>query len=82
MIDKDIQAIIQISIDPKFEIRDFLNEWMILGKHECFYQICHDIIILLSQFLQQISKTFVNIFMCVPNYKKPQLNFFKNFTNS
>jgi hypothetical protein len=26
MTEKDIQAIIQISIDPKFEIRDFMNE--------------------------------------------------------
>jgi hypothetical protein len=54
MINKDIRAIVQISIDPRFEIRDFLNEvqneWMILGKHECFHQIRHDIIILLFQF--------------------------------
>ncbi len=51
MIDKDIEAIIKISIDPRFEIRDFLNElwneWIILGKHECFHQIRRDIIILL-----------------------------------
>ncbi len=26
MTDKDVQAIVQISIDPKLEIRDFLNE--------------------------------------------------------
>jgi hypothetical protein len=75
MTDKDIQAIVQISIDPKFEIKDFpnelQNEWMFFGKHECFHQICHDIIILLFQFLQQISKHSVNIFMCVLNYKKP-----------
>jgi hypothetical protein len=75
MTNKDIQAIIQISIDPKLEIRDFLNElwneWMILGKYEYFFQIFCDIIIFLSQLLQQISKSFVNIFMCVPNYKNP-----------
>ncbi len=86
MIDKDVRAIVQISINPRFEIKDFLNElrneWMILGKHECFHQIHHDIIILLSPFLQQISKTFINIFMCVPNYKKPQLNFFENFAGN
>ncbi len=85
MPNKDVQAIIQISIDLRFEIRDFLNElqneWIILGKHECFHQINHDIIILLSQNLWQISKTFINIFMCVPNYKKPQLNFFENFVS-
>jgi len=32
-IDKDIQAMVQIFADPKFEIKDFLNElhneWMI-----------------------------------------------------
>jgi hypothetical protein len=43
MTDKDIQAIVQIPIDPRFEIGDFLNElrneWTILGKHECFHQI-------------------------------------------
>ncbi len=48
-------TIVQISIDPKFEIKDFLNElqneWMILRKHECFHQIHHEIIILLFQFL-------------------------------
>ncbi len=81
MTDQNIRTIVQISIDPRFEIRDFLNElqneWMILGKHECFHQICHDIIILFFQLLQQISRTFVNIFMCVPNYKKPQLIFLK-----
>jgi hypothetical protein len=55
---------------------------MILGKHEYFHEIHDDIIILLSQFLWQIFKTFVNIFMFVPNYKKPQLNFFKNFASS
>ncbi len=86
MTNKDIQAIVQISIDPKFEIKDFLNElqneWMILGKHECFHQIHHDIIILFFQFLRQISKTSINIFKCVPNYKKSQLNFFKNFTSN
>jgi len=74
MIDKDIWAIVQVSIDPKFEIKDFLNElwikWTILGKHECFHQIHHDIIILFFQIFQQISKTFINIFMCVPNHKK------------
>jgi hypothetical protein len=75
IIDKDIQTIVQISIDPKFEIRDFLNElrnkWMILGKHECFHQICHDIIILLFQFLQQYPK-LPPIFSCVcPTTKKP-----------
>jgi hypothetical protein len=36
MTDNDIWAIIQIFIDPRFEIRDFLNElgneWTILGK--------------------------------------------------
>ncbi len=73
MTDKDFRAIVQISIDPRFEIKDFLNElqneWTILGEHECFHQIHHDIIILFSQFLWQIS--FVNIFMCVPNYKNP-----------
>ncbi len=73
--DKDIRAIAQISIDPRFEIKDFLNElqneWTILRKHECFHQICHDIIILLSQFHRRISKTSINIFMRVPNYKKP-----------
>jgi len=83
MINKDVWAIVQISIDPRFEIRYFLkelwNEWMILGKHECFHQIRHDIIILFFQFLQQISKTSINIFMYVPNYKKPHLNFFENF---
>jgi hypothetical protein len=47
------------------------NEWTILRKHECFHQICHDIIILLSQFHRRISKTSINIFMRVPNYKKP-----------
>ncbi len=82
---KDVQAIVQISIDPRFEIRDFLNElrneWTILGKHESFHQIHHDIIIPLFQKIQQISKTFANNFMCVPNYKKPQLNFFKNFVS-
>jgi hypothetical protein len=26
MTNKDIRAIVQISIDPKFEIKDFLNE--------------------------------------------------------
>ncbi len=36
-------------------------------------------IILLFQFHRQISKTSINIFMCVTNYKKPQLNFFENF---
>jgi hypothetical protein len=40
MIHKDIQTIAQISIDPRFEIRDFLNElrneWTILGKHEYY----------------------------------------------
>jgi hypothetical protein len=86
MTDKDIWAIIQISIDPKFEIKDFLNElqneWMILGNHECFHQIRHDIIIPFFQFVQQISKIFVNIFMCVPNYKETQFKFFKNFTSS
>jgi len=86
MINKDVWAIVQISIDTRFEIRDFLNEvqneWTILGKHECFHQICHDIIILLFEFLWQLSKTFVSIFMCVPNYKKPQLNLFKNFAGS
>ncbi len=70
---------------PKFETRDFLNElwneWMILGKHECFHQIRHDIIILFFQLLKQISNFFFHIFMCVPNYKKPQLNFFKNFSS-
>jgi len=55
---------------------------MILGKHEYFHQIYHDIIILLFQLLGQMSKTFVNIFMCVPNYKKSQLNFFENFFGS
>ncbi len=68
MTDKDIWAIIPISIDPKFEIRDFLNElqneWTILGNHECFHQIRHAIIIPFFQFVQQISKTSVNIFMC------------------
>ncbi len=38
MTDKDIQAIVQISIDPKFEIKDLLNELqnecMILRKPE------------------------------------------------
>ncbi len=85
MTDKDFRTIVQISIDPRFKIRGFLNElrneWTILEKHECFHQIHHDISILLSQFLWKISKTFVNIFMCFPNYKKPQLNF-KNFTNN
>ncbi len=70
MIDKDIQAIIQISVDPKFEIKDFLNElhneWMIFWKHEHFHQICHDIIILFFQFIRQISKHYVNIFKFVP----------------
>jgi hypothetical protein len=60
-------------------LNELQNEWMILGKHECFHKIRHDIIILLFQFLWQISKTSINIFMCVPNYKKPQLNFFENF---
>jgi hypothetical protein len=86
MIDKDVSVIVQISIDPIFEIKDLLNElwneWTILGKHECFHQIHHDIIILLSQFLQQISKTFINIFMCVPKYRKLELNFFKNFMSN
>ncbi len=86
MTNKDIWAIVQISIDPRFEIKDFLNElwneWMILGKHECFHQIRHDIIILLSQIFQQISKISINIFMCVPNHKKPHLKFFENFTGS
>jgi hypothetical protein len=86
MTNKDVWAIVQISIDPRFEIKDFhnelQNEWTILGKHECFHQIHHDIIILFFQFIWQISKTFVNILMCVPNYKKPQLNFFLNFVNS
>jgi hypothetical protein len=50
---------------------------MILRKHECFHQIHHEIIILLFQFLWQMSEMSVNIFKCVPNYKKPQLNFFK-----
>ncbi len=72
---KDVRTIVQISIDPRFEIRDFLNElwneWTILGKHKCFHQIPHDIIILFSQIFWQISKTLINIFMCVPNYKKP-----------
>jgi hypothetical protein len=51
MTNKDVWAIVQISIDPRFETKDFLNElwneWMILGKYECFHQIYHDIIILL-----------------------------------
>jgi hypothetical protein len=68
MNNKDVWTIVQISIDPKFEIKDFLNElqneWTILGKHECFHQIHHDIIILFSQLLQQISKTSINILMC------------------
>jgi hypothetical protein len=85
MTNKDVQAIVQIFIDPRFEIKDFLNElwneWTILGKHECFHKICHDIIILFFQFFQKISKTSINIFMCAPNYKKPQLNF-KNFVGS
>jgi hypothetical protein len=50
-------------------LNELQNEWTILGEHECFHQIHHDIIILFSQFLWQIS--FVNIFMCVPNYKNP-----------
>jgi hypothetical protein len=41
MTDKDVEAIVQISIDPKFEIKDILNElgneWTILGKHEYFH---------------------------------------------
>ncbi len=86
MTDKDVEAIVQISIDPKFEIKDILNElgneWTILGKHEYFHWIHNDIIIFLFQFIWQISKTSVNIFMCVLHYKKPQLNFFKNFTSS
>jgi hypothetical protein len=35
MTDKDIWAIVQISIDPKFEIKDFLNElwseWLLMA---------------------------------------------------
>jgi hypothetical protein len=49
MTDKDVQAIIQISIDLRFEIKDLLNELKneltILGKYESLHQICHDIII-------------------------------------
>jgi hypothetical protein len=62
-------------------LNELWNEWTILGKHECFHQIRYDIIILLSQFLQQISKTSMNISMCLANYKKPQSNFFKNFAS-
>ncbi len=85
-MDKDVQTIIQISIDPRFKIMNFLNElqneWTVLGKHKCFHQIHHGIIILLSQFLRQIFKTSINIFICVPNYKKLELNFFDNFSSS
>ncbi len=75
MTNKDIQTIVQISIDPKFEIRDFLNElqneWMILGKHEYFFQIRHDIIILLSQNFEKYPK-FPSIFSCVcPTTRNP-----------
>jgi hypothetical protein len=52
-------------------LNELQNEWTILGKHECFHKIRDDIIILLSQFLWQIPKTSVNIFMCVVNSKKP-----------
>jgi hypothetical protein len=75
MTNKDIQAIVQISIDPKFEIKDFLNElqneWMILGKHECFHQIHHDIIILFFQFLRQISKTYQYFQVCAQLQETP-----------
>jgi hypothetical protein len=63
-------------------LNEMQNEWMILGIHECFHQIRHDIIISLRQNFWQIFKTFVNIFMCVPNYKKPQLNFFENYLSN
>ncbi len=86
MTDKDIQVIVQIFIDPRFEVKDFLNElpneWTILGKHECFHQIHHDIINFFFQIFWQISKISINIFMCVPNYKKPQLDFFKNLLSN
>jgi hypothetical protein len=40
MTDKDVRAIIQISIDPRFEIKDFLNElrneWTILENMNAF----------------------------------------------
>jgi len=61
--------------DPRFAIKDFLNElqneWRILRKHECFHQIYNDIIILVSQFLRQISKTSINIFVCAQRQETP-----------
>ncbi len=40
MTNKDVQAIVQISIDPRFEIKNFLNElrneWTILKKMNAF----------------------------------------------
>jgi hypothetical protein len=75
MIDKDVWPIIQISIDPRFEIKGFMdelqNEWTILGKHECFHQIYHDNYFAPSIFLTNIQNFCQYLHVCAQLQKTP-----------
>jgi hypothetical protein len=49
-----------------------------LGDHEHPHQIIQNVNFYFLFFLGQIAKTYVNIFMCMANYKQSQFHFFKH----
>ncbi len=85
MTNKDVWAIVQISIDPRFELGISLMSYGMNGKSwenmNVFIKFAMTLFYFIFNFFDKYPK-LPSIYSCVPNYKKPQLNFFKNFTNS
>ncbi len=71
------------NLNPSFKIYNLLNQlWneiSLLQDHENFHQICQNVVVLLFQLFWRISKTSINILMCMTNYKESQFNLLKYF---
>ncbi len=79
---QSLKTIFQTTYYPRLKIWNLLNQlkskWSFLGDHEHPHQIIQNVNFYFLFFLGQIAKTYVNIFMCMANYKQSQFHFFKH----
>ncbi len=65
------KTFLEIPLNPQFEIKtlfnEFWNERSTLGNHKCLHQVSQDVFIIFLQNFGKISKTFLNVLMCVSN---------------